>query len=541
MALNPYVGNPSQRTEIKQTEKTQANPNTAARIWNVFKANIVLDELSLLQTGSSTAKNKNEDNASMAYPLIKINDYIFAPEEINNVTIDSTGFLPMINLTVTTLSKLFVSKSMPKDGDIISIMIRNKNDVLNPIRNDYVITGVPSKAISTNNKLPTTMTFFGELFVPGLKSYLGSASFRGTSMEVMKSIAEILELGFNTNDTETSDEQIWLAPNSPDEFIKDVAYKSWKEENSFFDVWIDVYYNLNFVNVQKILLAPEEEIDPAVFLGNLDIEFIWGSASEQEEAVQYPKVLSNLVSYRTSSNYITSWKPVNRSSAITFEYGTSMDCSFYEHLNILYSNPDSKKYWELEIAPDYDPTKIDSHILLRGRAHWDASLNQGGRAQANYSYKELYRRSPWLGIQYTLTNPEEAPNMWSGNHHPNYMRAQVHNLVNLIELDKLNLEVSVKGTNANIIKGDKLPVVLIQGDMHEAQMANPDQMPLQAVDFFYTGWYFVKGFTLSWSKNRDQMTSSFAQTYVLTRREWTPPEPVDPIRPVEPKNNPNVS
>jgi hypothetical protein len=214
-----------------------------------------------------------------------------------------------------------------------------------------------------------------------------------------------------------------------------------------------------------------------------------------------------------------------------------MDCSFYEHLDLLYKNPEAQKYWNLEIAPDYDPNKINSHILLRGRPSWDPSTGREEQARANYSYKEIYRRSPWLGIQYTISNVDEDPNQWTGNQHPNYMRAQVHNLVNLIELDKLNLEVKVRGTNANIIRGDKLPVVIIQGDTHEVQMAHPDLMPQQAVDYFYSGWYFVKGYNISWSRNAGANTSSFSQSFVLTRREWPPPEPVEPIRTTEPQNN----
>ena len=359
-------------------------------------------------------------------------------------------------------------------------------------------------------------------------------------MEALKNVADQLSMGFNTNDENTEDQQIWIISGTPMEFIKETTDKAWKDIDSFWDCWIDVYYNLNFVNIQKILLAREDQIDPAAFLGNLDVEFTWGTQSSQEQTIQFPKVLSNLPAYRTSSNYITSWKPQNRSSAITFDYGTSMICSFYEHLDNLYEDPQSRKYWDLDISPAYDPDKINDHILLRGRANWDSSLNQGERAMANYSYKDIYKKAPWLGVQYTINDPTVDPMQWSGNHHPNYMRAQVHNLINRIELDKLNIEARVRGTNNNIIRGDKLPLVLIKGDTHESQLAHPEENPAQALDFFYTGWYYVKGFVLSWVRDRDLMTSSFSHSFVLTRREWTPPERIDPARNAEPQNNENI-
>jgi hypothetical protein len=40
----------------------------------------------------------------------------------------------------------------------------------------------------------------------------------------------------------------------------------------------------------------------------------------------------------------------------------------------------------------------------------------------------------------------------------------------------------------------------------------------------------VKGYQLSWSKREeDSIISNFSQTFVLTRREWPTPVPVDPI------------
>lgn len=541
MAISAYSTNPSQRTEIDLQESGKTSrENRASRIWNVFKPTIVLDEMSILQgSGDPDANAKTEDFTSMAYPFIKINEYIFTPEEIVSMNIDSRGFLPTITLKVALNNKLFISKDMPKDGDIISVMIRNKSDVLNPIRNDYVITGAPTRAIYPNDNVPINLTFFGELFVPGFKSFLGTASFNGTSMEAMKEIADRLTLGFNTNEDDTDDQMIWILAGSPEKFIKDILSKSWKDENSFFSAWIDVYYNLNFVNVQKVLLAPEEEIDPQVFLGNFDIEFTWGNSSDQDESVLMPKVFSNYTGYKNSSNYIVNWKSSNKSSALTFDYGTSIECSFFEHLDLLYKDPEAQKYWSLDINPAYDPEKLNNHILLRGRARWDPSTNEGEQARANYSYKDIYKKAPWLGIQYTITNPDESPDQWTGNQHQNYMRAQANNLINLVELDKLNLEIKVKGTNANVIKGDKVPLVLVKGDIHEAQIANPVENPKAAIDFFYTGWYYIKGFNLSWNRDINTMSSSFSQTYILTRREWNAPEPIDPIPPAENQNNSN--
>jgi len=505
------------------------------RVYNIFKSSIVLDELSIPVSDSRNNK-KTEDIAGIQYPLIKINNYFISEMEIDFLTLDCKEFLPTIMLQVTFFNNKFIDKEMPKDGDIISIAIRNKSDVLNIIRNDYVITGATPSKRRSSGTIPITVTFFGELFVPGLKSYIGSESYRGTSMTTLKTVASELHLGFNTNDDDTDDYQIWISPDSPDDFIPTITSRAWKNENSFYDTWIDLYYNLNFINIQKQLFSAEDNVDEGALLNNIDADWTWGNDSNN--TAEMPKVFSNYLGYRNTSFYITEWKPINRSSYITFLYGTSIKASFFEHLNSLYEDSNSKKYWSMTIHPDYDSEKINNHILLRGRSSYDPSINIGELARANYNYQDLYARAPWMGIQYTISNPEEDNLKWTGNHHKNYLRAQVHQAINMAELEKLNLEINVQGTNTNIIKGDKIPIIIIGTDSIENQQADQNAETRDRKNEFYSGWYLVKGFTLTWAKREvDSIVSNFSQTFILTRREWPTPEPINSV----PINGSNIN
>jgi len=513
----------------------QANNNDAGkekyRIYNIFKSTIVLDEMSLKATNPEGKAQKIEDKTSLEYPFIKINDYIISQSEIDYFQIDSTKRLPSIILSLSFNNDKFFTKEMPKDGDIISVAITNKTDLLLPIRNDYVITGVTPLKKSTTVKQGNSITFFGELFVPGLSGFRGSSAYIGTSMEVLKKIAKTLNLGFNTNEENTDDKQLWFISTAFDISIEEIASRSWKDENSFFDWWIDVYYNFNFVNVQKQLLSAEDEVDIAASLGNVPKEFYWGKENATSET---PKVFSNFNGYKTTSFYITDWKPINKSTAITYDYGASVQACFFEHNKVIYEDPNKTKYWSFKMEPAYDPEKVNSYILLRGRATWDPSLHSNEPARANYSYKDLYNISPWLGIQYTISNPEEDNSKWTGNHHKNYARSQIQNILNRVELEKLVVEVSVQGTNLNIIKGDKVPIVLIQKERFENLLINKDFVADAALEFFYSGWYYVKGFTLSWQRKIGEIYSPFSQTFSLTRREWPAPILVEPVKKTSP-------
>ena len=519
---------PNYKTPIKKTNETQGEKY---RIYQIFDKTIELDELSIPGEKSSE-KRKAEDTISLEFPLIKINDYVFNRDEIRSISIDCTDFIPKIRLDLGLLSQLFIAKEMPKDGDIISIAIRSSSDVLKIVRNDYIITGVHTMPNYTEAKSPVLMTLYGELFIPGLRGQDKSFSFNGTSFEALQDFAKKYGLGFTTNEDNTDDKQIWLkVGESGMHYINRITQRAWKDKNSFYRTWIDVYYNLNFINVNKQLMSAESEVDIAVLVNNVDKNWFYGADTEEEKSSPTVKVFSNFPSFRTSPFFVTSWRPFNRSSNITFAIGTKTICSLFEHNQKIYSNPEATKYWEIPVEPTYDPEKTNKYIILRGRASYVDDEENTDLKRVNYDYIDLYKRIPWLGVQYTISNPDDDNLQWDGNQHKNYHLSKVKNLINNKELDKLNVHIEVNGKNFNIIRGDKVPLALIRMDAVENYKINPDTNFGDALDLFYSGWYYVKGFKLYWtSKNEGSTLSNFTHEFILTRREWPPPIPVEPIK-----------
>lgn len=515
--------------------KTPEKKGTTYRILTVFDKTIELDELSL--PGKESGAQSPEDVISLEFPLVKINEYIFSRDEIRSITIDCTEFMPKISLSVGLLSQLFLAKEMPKDGDIISLAIRNRTDLLKIIRNDYVITGVHTMPNLTETKGPVLMTFYGELFIPGLKSQKNDFSFEGTTFDALKDFAKKYGLGFSTNEENTDDKQIWLKANiSGDIYINSLTERAWKDQDSFYQCWIDVYYNLNFININKMLMSAESEVDITALISNVDSNTNFKPDTKESKVMPTVKVFSNFTTFRTTPFYIMSWRPMNRSSAITFQIGTKMTCEMFEHNRNLYEKEGSQKYWRVPIEPTYDKDKTNKTILLRGRANYVKDDKNPELKRANHPFVELYEKYPWLGVQYTISNPDDDNLQWDGNHHRNYQVAKVKNLINNKELDKLNLHLTVEGNNFNIIRGDKIPVALIRTDAVDNMQINANSNFNDAVDLFYSGWYLVKGFTLSWNnKNEGSITSNFIEEFILTRREWPAPVPVEPIKTPENK------
>jgi len=510
--------------------------------FNVASSSSLLSTLSpipnqVINNPEDTDILKLEDGYGLEIPVVKINNYIFSRNEIEYIHIDCTGFLPKITLKIITKDQIFLGKEMPKDGDIISIAIRPRSKMIRLIRNDYVITGAHSVKNSTEisdvDINPSSLTFYGELFIPGLRSWKNTYSFEGTVYEALQDFAKKYGLGFVSNESNTNDKQVWIKGSTAGEYhINDLVEHAWADEHSFYSAWIDLYYNLNFVNVNKQLVSSENEVDIAITMGNLDKEFLFGSNElEEKNSTSTPKVFSNFTEFIPTPFYIKSWRPLNRSTAITFEIGSKMICEMYEHNDKLYTDPGNQKYWSIPVEPTYDAEKVKNSILLRGRSSYIRGEDNKEQARVNYNYPDLYVKAPWSGIQYTITNPDADRLEQDGNHHRNYQLARIQNLINKKELDKLNVHIEVVGSNLNIIRGEKIPIALLK--TRKAENLKIHGKFTENLDMFYSGWYYVKGFNLEWKPFTRKFQSNFTHEFILTRREWPTPVEVQALEATE--------
>ena len=163
---NPSKNNPSNINKV--TDKNNSVQPKDQTLVKIFDPTIQLDELSIPEYQQKLSTQKEQDDLSVSFPLIKINDYIFSENEIEFFRISSKGVLPTVLIRVRMINDLFLAANMPKDGDIISVMIRQSSDTLQPIRNDYVVTGVNTDERNMEDvtfSVDVSMTITGELFV----------------------------------------------------------------------------------------------------------------------------------------------------------------------------------------------------------------------------------------------------------------------------------------------------------------------------------------------------------------------------------------
>lgn len=443
-----------------------------------------------------------------AFPLVKINEYVFTTNQVMTLELLCVSELPSINITLNITDKSFYSTSYPKDGDVLTVFIRSKNDVFKPIRNDYEITSINSiPRDGGDENTPDTITLSGVLRVPG---YFATKCFskRGTAMNVIHRTAADLKLGFASNEVDTSDEQAWICPyDKVSDFLYNTTSASWNNDKSFYTYFIDQYYYLNFVNIES-MFSEKTDIDTAMVTSILTNDYVKDSEKAEHEG---KLILSDWDELSMTNFYIMSYNINNNAASINNTHGYRRYAMFYDGLT-----KESVKIYSDPITTD---GAEQDQILLKGRAGEDI-------------YKQQVQNK-WMGVQYG-DNGE--------NCHENYNVAKITNFQNTVHLDKMSMSVRLKTANFNLRRMQTIPVIIIvkkdttrkiinepiddNGDSPKVQNENnktqtavkADELPF-VIDKTLSGNYVIQKIIYTYKEG------FFNQECVLIRREWsTPPQ-----------------
>lgn len=506
---------------------------------------IKLDEISISLDEESKVTTTNPspkaDTAGVTYPLIRINDYVFGASNVKSMVLSCTGFLPTISVKLEIVESAFENKSAPKDGDILSLFMRTSTDALEEVRCDFIIMASDPRKKSAYEWAPGSVTTVnGILFIPGFNATrTNTFAYIGTSKEVLKEIAKQFHIGFAFNDEDnTEDCMNWISCNQTmDSFIKDMLAHSWKNNTSFYESWIDPYYNLVHVNVNKYMLDSknEKEFDLTFYTNILSNMATADNDPDADSAIPMIKIFTNNPNFRKTTFFIKSWKPTNNSTVVSFNTGYNIDVySFIHNQNIL-NDSQEDAFSILNCVPSYDKEKAKTHILLRGRAKYDENYSDNtDQEKVNYDYVNTYVKKSWYGVTYMVDTDEqsyESNDSWSGNVHQNYAVAPYHNSININELNKLYITIECEGLNLQVQRGEYVPVLIMFEDESEYMMNNATEDRVNGTDTeanrMYSGYYYVSDVVYKYNYNTDGKSfSDFSTIFTLKKREWPAPEKI---------------
>lgn len=470
------------------------------QILTTIKPKIALKDLSIYDIDFMAPREVKADftdeykeSVGALVPLIMINGVRLHDEMIMSMDLRQDSFLPTLNITFIDNLGLFSSYHNPIFEPIVSIYVKSQTPYLKPLRGDYLIlrkTSVPIRGEAEH-----IITLFCELYVPKLYNNASLAYADMTSVECLKKVATELELGFATNEEVMNDKMTWLNPNlSYYMFIKEeVTKRAYKSDKSFFTCFIDRYYVLNFVNVERQMEQDNDFDMNYITSDTVSNSSVMKGGGERGESLELinQTVLSNHPSMTNNANHIQEFWPSSNNGDVLKNQSFRSRAIWYES--------ETQKVNSFFLEP------LSNVKTLNGSEHQTPSLE---------SLKTMEVKK-WLGFDY-------------GNAHKHNKYAKMLNHHNNLEIGKNQITLRLKGFNSTILRGVRVPVVF-----YDETYVNSIKMTLQGkgdkikstksndffVDEILSDIYYVKDIVYRYDSSV-QSTSLMNTEITIAKRNW---------------------
>lgn len=323
------------------------------------------------------------------------------------------GIVPKMSIIFTDSLNFMKDLGMPQDNTKIEIFFNARTPNLKSIHLKFKIENF--KDMGGNVYSIKGTLDLSELYRIKYKSY------SGTSFEALRQISKELKLGFNSNIENTDDKMDWRANGDRlFEFMEKIVAHSYISDNSFMIGYIDYYYCFNYVDIEKEMKR-DTTSDVGIETGNLE-------QKEKDDSYKLVSLLlNNDKSFSKSCFYFESDKKVtNNSTKISLKKGLRTKTKFYDKIKKMF------------LVFDVDSTTSDESksIILKGaRGDKDEFEN-------NFTTKYLGKID-------------------TDNVHKNYNYSHTQNRINLDDLKKMEMKISLPSPNFNIYKFQKIRVQVL--------------------------------------------------------------------------------
>lgn len=400
--------------------------NLDRSILTVLDPTIGLDKLIIADAESGTPDSTTPNTQigiSKIYnitPLIRINQYEVNPENLVTFKLKNTGFYPTLKVVFKDNDTSFMARFFPKDGDLLQLYIRSQGDetTFKPIRIDFTIIDI--YPVSGGDGRITRFAVEGRMFVPDL--FTERVEYHtNTSWNALLEIADNLGLGYASNVEDTADEMTWINPNDTvDKYIQDIVANSYFDDDHFFTAYIDPYYYLTFIDVNKLFVQDPEMDESQGFTRNSMDSYDIGSG----EVNDFPYFLTNDVKFEGSANYMAKHQMVNESGLITKNNGYKRYAQFWDQTDRTFISEFVDPL--VEEVPDMIPATKGRIINGEPEGPLDNQV-----------------RFKYLGQQ-------------SENVHDQFMYSVVLNYQNLTEINKMGMVVELDTVNPAMLRYSRI-------------------------------------------------------------------------------------
>lgn len=311
---------------------------------------------------SGSGGNKTNIDPTKVYgivsPLIMINSTVIDFNNIISFELKSIGVLPTLSMTVSDSNRLISNIDKPGIDNEVRV------EILPPFDNVYKKINLTFfiSSISVNDNIINLQCTYK---VPKLyESCLKSFGYIST-YELFRNVAIDTKLGFMTNIINNDDKRYIYSPNMTYLDLLENEISRSDSHLHVFDYWIDVFDNLNFVDIKERYNSVDNDDDMKIYISSqrydvgLDINDL-----NSNKPVLMPAVISNHPGFNSNELYVKDYKiKVNSGQNVlngTDVVYTTFNDMVNEHADYFIQNGDVKrdKFFKLsylgEVFGDYN-------------------------------------------------------------------------------------------------------------------------------------------------------------------------------------------
>jgi hypothetical protein len=287
---------------------------------------------------------------------------------------------------------------------------------------------------------------------------------RGTSFEVLREICKDLKIGFNSNIESTDDNMPWRNVGDKEyKFMEDIIKHSYISEESFMAGYIDFYYCFNYVDIEKEMKRDISK-DVGIDTGGID------KPNEKDLDKIKPLKLTSEKGEQSSNGFFVKKAERSEATKISMEQGYRTRTKFYDTVKKMF------------LVFDVDSTTSDgakSHILKGAESDKESFDN-------NYVTKYQGKID-------------------TDNVHKNHNYAVTQNKINLDNMMKNQLDISLPNPNFNLYRFQKIQLFLVKDAV---TVAAPE-----SIEWRYSGEWMIASIKFTF------LNGTLTQDITLARKE----------------------
>jgi hypothetical protein len=392
-------------------------------------------------------------------PFIWYAGYQIKTEDLVSMRLYHDGIIPKLEFNFKDTQNILKGDGTPQDQTSVELFLNSTSENIKSIHLVFKIEGFDKSPERSGQ----TYTIRGTLDLP--KLYLTkNKSYKGTSFEVLREVSKELELGFNSNITNADDSMTWRCTNKkPYDFIENVIQHSYISDKSFMLGYIDYYYCFNYVDVEK---EQSRNVTGDVVI---DTGGTSKTASPQDQDRIIPLRLTNDQTFNSSSLFFEKYTTKNNSTKRSLEVGYLTRARYYDRV--------TKSFLVFDI--DSSTSDGKSSLILKGK-----------QGDADFFNENIVTK--FLG------------KLDTDNMHKNYNYAYTQNRINLDNLTKIVVDVTLSNANFCLYKYMKVTIDII----------NPSATPTEeSINYRYSGEYIISSISYVYRRG------SLKQELILVRSE----------------------